>query len=60
MPTATHIKQKPSSDKVQRANRRAEALVSMLQGSMALEGQGLPPKALVRLRKKAVAELLGA
>lgn len=51
--------QKPvESDRAQRAERRADLLVRMLQGTMGLEGQALPPAVLKRLRDQALAQLL--
>lgn len=51
--------QKPQeSEQARRAERRANLLVRMLQGTMALEGKALPPAVLQRLREQALAQLL--
>lgn len=47
-----------AADRTKRAERRADFLVRMLQGTMALEGQALPRASLERLRKCAVEQLL--
>ena len=51
--------QKPSeSARAERAERRADLLVRMLQGTMGLEGQALPPAVLKRLKEQALSQLL--
>jgi hypothetical protein len=51
-------KKPEESDRARRAERRADLLVRMLQGTMGLEGQALPPAVLQRLREQAIAQLL--
>ena len=57
-PTQTLQRQAHVTERVERAERRADLLVRMLQGTMALEGQALPPSSLERLKKLAVEKLL--
>lgn len=48
----------PDAERRARAERRADFLVRMLQGNMALEGQGLPDSTLSQLRRQVVELLL--
>jgi hypothetical protein len=59
LPPTQFIQRPPvTTGQLERANRRADFLVRMVQGTMGLEAQALPPASLERLKKRAVERLL--